>query len=276
MNKTIKTSTALVAIAAAALITPQIANAALMAHWSMDGGTVPNASPATLSDVSGNGYDLNKVGSSTTYATGVSGTGLQTPTYQEVVASGNSALALEGVSAVTLSAWVWLKGDDSDNDFTGSQGIAGFSGTGTGSDSYAFTTTGNGMRWSYFADNQRNLDANFTPDANGAWYHFVGVYEDGVGGAIYVNGVLASSNTTTTDGKLSSTRTGLKFDIGTYTNSASYTSKKLQDDVQVYDEALTLPQIQSLYNNPGSVIPEPSTTALLGLGGLALILRRRK
>jgi hypothetical protein len=48
------------------------------------------------------------------------------------------------------------------------------------------------------------------------------------------------------------------------------------DDVQIYDQALTLSEIGTLFANPGQTIPEPSSTALLGLGGLALVLRRRR
>jgi hypothetical protein len=47
------------------------------------------------------------------------------------------------------------------------------------------------------------------------------------------------------------------------------------DDFQLYDEVLTSEQISFLYNNPGSVIPEPSTALLGGLGLLALLRRRR-
>ncbi len=44
----------------------------------------------------------------------------------------------------------------------------------------------------------------------------------------------------------------------------------LIDDVSIYDEALSLSSLNAL------TVPEPSSTALLGLGGLALILRRRR
>ncbi|MEM6257584.1 MAG: LamG-like jellyroll fold domain-containing protein [Planctomycetota bacterium] len=47
------------------------------------------------------------------------------------------------------------------------------------------------------------------------------------------------------------------------------------DDVQLYDEALTTEQIAFLYANPGSVIPEPGSLALLGVGGLFVLRRRR-
>jgi hypothetical protein len=47
------------------------------------------------------------------------------------------------------------------------------------------------------------------------------------------------------------------------------------DDFQLYDEVLTSQQISFLYNNPGSVIPEPSAALLGGLGFLALLRRRR-
>jgi len=45
----------------------------------------------------------------------------------------------------------------------------------------------------------------------------------------------------------------------------------LFDDLQVYDHALSNTEVQAL-----AAVPEPSSAALLGLGGIALILRRRK
>lgn len=49
------------------------------------------------------------------------------------------------------------------------------------------------------------------------------------------------------------------------------------DDVAFFDHVLTSTQISALQTQAANVaVPEPSSAALLGLGGLALILRRRK
>jgi hypothetical protein len=50
----------------------------------------------------------------------------------------------------------------------------------------------------------------------------------------------------------------------------------LIDDVQVYDEALTSAQVDFLSNNAGQAIPEPTSSALAGLGLLALLRRKRR
>ncbi|MGB0991227.1 MAG: LamG-like jellyroll fold domain-containing protein [Akkermansiaceae bacterium] len=53
----------------------------------------------------------------------------------------------------------------------------------------------------------------------------------------------------------------------------------LIDEIAIWDRELTSTEITEAFNrgNAGlAVVPEPSSTALLGLGGLALILRRRK
>ena len=49
----------------------------------------------------------------------------------------------------------------------------------------------------------------------------------------------------------------------------------LIDDVQFYDEALSSGEVAFLFNNPGQLIPEPAAVALLGLGGVMMLGRRR-
>jgi hypothetical protein len=61
------------------------------------------------------------------------------------------------------------------------------------------------------------------------------------------------------------------FNVGTYDG--------LIDDVQLYDTALTQPQIQLLYDNPGqnlTTIPEPASAALLILGAMIAARHRRR
>lgn len=48
------------------------------------------------------------------------------------------------------------------------------------------------------------------------------------------------------------------------------------DDVQVYNDPLTLSQVQFLFNNPGAVIPEPAGAAAVADIGFALAARRRR
>jgi hypothetical protein len=48
----------------------------------------------------------------------------------------------------------------------------------------------------------------------------------------------------------------------------------LQDDIRVYNSVLTLSDIESI--RVGDVAPEPASLSLLGLGGIALMLRRRR
>ena len=45
---------------------------------------------------------------------------------------------------------------------------------------------------------------------------------------------------------------------------------------RVYDRVLSGAEVEQNFNAGPSVIPEPGTIALLGLGGLVLSLRRRR
>lgn len=88
---------------------------------------------------------------------------------------------------------------------------------------------------------------------------------------LFVNGTLAETEASKTnwrqdggDGYIGSTNNG----TGDAANGTFY-------GVASYDQPLTNQQVADLYS-AFTLVPEPSSTALLGLGGLALILRRRK
>ena len=94
--------------------------------------------------------------------------------------------------------------------------------------------------------------------------------------AYYLNGAPTRSDT---DGVAANfTFTGLHFGDGR-AGSGERDWDGLIDEVAIWGRALTPTEVGELHtrgSNGLAVVPEPSSAALLGLGGLALILHRRK
>ena len=109
----------------------------------------------------------------------------------------------------------------------------------------------------------------------GNWHHVVwtntaaGV---GVGGVqeIWVDGVMVASGAGAGATGGYTNNTGEQLLIGTSRNGGSFRGQL--DDIRVYDNVLTPAEIQEW----AAKVPEPSGIALIGLTGLALILRRRR
>lgn len=94
--------------------------------------------------------------------------------------------------------------------------------------------------------------------------------------AWYVNGSTTDLNTSTNTLAIATGTGPLAFGDSILTiGNNDRVPNGFIDDFQLYDEVLTQSQISFLFNNPGSVIPEPSSMTLVGLCGLAFLRRRR-
>lgn len=104
---------------------------------------------------------------------------------------------------------------------------------------------------------------------DGDWHHVAVTYSAGKA-TMYVDGAFEGELT-----GLSLNTTASQVGIG----SASYESSRkpyngLLDDAAVWDEALSAQEIADIAN--GASIPEPATLSLLAIGGLSVMIRRRR
>lgn len=136
-----------------------------------------------------------------------------------------------------------------------------------------------------------NSDNSGTAFATNTWYQVTVVYD---GSNLNLEGVGVPSNTTGltfyVDGvevnraagngnngsEALNTQANAPFYFGTAPDLVNDKYPGLLDDVQIYNTALTSSQVQSLYENPGSVIPEPASAGQCCLGGVMLLFRRRR
>jgi len=133
----------------------------------------------------------------------------------------------------------------------------------------------NKMTYVAFSSPEENLVTSFTPDT-GVWYNLIFTYAADETATFYLNG---SQITQQVFENLSNK--DMPFRIGSSSSSVNSLNHQrpswdgLIDDVAVYNRALTSTEVTELYNF--QVVPEPSTYALIGMGGLiwlALAVRR--
>ena len=270
MNKLnlLKTSVALFA-------TTLSSQAALTAHFTFDGDASDSQGGAAGTEVG-----------SVTYVAGKFGQAASIASVGEHIDLNSTTLGAVGTGDFSVSLWVNLNGATVTSDpalfsskpwgGTGHLSNNGFVYAVKAGGELDIHTVGGGTRRDW--DNAAGGGGG-APSLAAGWNNLIMV-RDGTNLSFYLNGTQFGSAYTLTAGEdfSSNFQNFLVGDSthtinGAYNGGPNWTGDVLFDDLAFYDNALTSAEITALQSNAA---PEPSSTALLGLGGLALILRRRK
>lgn len=249
------------------LVLASISAAQPIAWWKFDEASGPTAF-ATLGGVNGT---LNGAAS---FAPGISGNAIQLSQAGSGHVNFGNNFGLLGTS-YTISYWMNTNTTATDQVVLGKHRaqstngfFAGFNQNGPyGAPSKA---------WAYQSSNPGNQPISTTTVNDGTWKHIAIAYNlSNSTHSIYVDGGLAEST------KIANAMNanGANFLVGGVMNSSltgvlhAYTG--LVDDVQIYNTRLSDANIEALYRNPGTAVPEPASLVVLGLGAFAMARRKR-
>lgn len=125
---------------------------------------------------------------------------------------------------------------------------------------------GAGTPWAVFTAGGVNQGTSTTPTLDGSAYTVVLAATRGASNADNTFSLYIGANLSETEANNTATITGnlTTADLGNLTHVRAIVGTGSVSDIVLYTEGST------------AFAPEPSSTALIGLGGLALILRRRK
>lgn len=250
-----------------ALVVTALSAAQPMAWWKFDETSGPTAF-ASAGGVNGT------LSGAATFATGISGNAIQLSQAGAGHVNFGNNFGLTGTS-YTISYWVKTTTTATDQVVLGKHRAGSSNG-------YFAGVSQNGpygapnKAWAYQSSSPGNQPISTTTVNDGTWKHVAIAYNlSGGSHSIYVDGGLAEATTTANP----MVANGASFIVGGVANSSLtgvlslFTG--LIDDVQIYNSRLNDAQIQALYENPGTAVPEPATLAVVGFGAAALARRRR-
>ena len=176
--------------------------------------------------------------------------------------------ALDGLSTITITAWIRM---DSAGENSAGRIVRKRDGSTSGFETYYH---GADSELEFVA---KNSVANGGGSISFGEWTFIAMTYDGTDATFYTgDGTTLSGPDTASlaNGSLGSNSVSLL--IGNI-EADSRTFDGLIDNVRIYDSIEGAASLESIMQfNDASFVPEPSSTALLGLGGLALILRRKR
>lgn len=231
-----------------------------------------------LTDQSGNSRNMTLQGSNTLGITGVFGNGanIDDALARTGGASASTITSLNSVTGnqVTIAFWARVNSESigsnpfyiSDSSTSGGNRI--FS-------AHLEWTDGNiywDAAWNASNTNRTSVAGGAVSDA---YHHYVMTY-DGTAGDLflYKDNVLLSSNTSAAGGAIN--WAGIRnFELGALSFSNGAWGGAM-DDFAIWNEVIDTNTRNAIFTNGvASVVPEPSTLALVGLGTLGLLRRRR-
>jgi len=222
------------------------ANAALVSHWEFDEGS-GNIAYDSINGNNGNIYGA-------TWTTGIIGGALDFDGVDDYVKTLNNIFTNAHLAAgATLSAW--FKTDSSNYGYVADD--EGYLALGVNLYTHPNKLLGTADGGVHIYYSSSNVNDNL-------WHHVAIVWDGTNTSILYLDGVSESFGTS---GPPTPNIKNRPFTIGVHSTISAYLNGII-DDVRIYNHALSQSEIQAL-------IPEPATLLLLGLGGLALLRKRR-